>query len=69
MTSYSTLMSSRIANTTQSVSFGQEYQRVQQDTPGWLDTQTRFQDGRYGAFAVWNDIEDDVRASVIEEKV
>ena len=25
-----------------------------QDTPGWFDTVGRFQDGRYGAFAVWN---------------
>ena len=41
-------------NTTHSVSLGQEYQRVMQDTPGWLDTASRFQDGRYGAFATWN---------------
>jgi iron complex outermembrane recepter protein len=43
-----------LGNTTHSVSLGQEYQRVMQDTPGWFDTAGRFQDGRYGAFAVWN---------------
>jgi iron complex outermembrane recepter protein len=43
-----------LANSTHSLSFGQEYQRVMQDTPGWFDTLGRFQDGRYGAFAVWN---------------
>jgi iron complex outermembrane receptor protein len=43
-----------LANTTHSLSFGQEYQRVMQDTPGWFDTAGRFQDGRYGAFATWN---------------
>ncbi|MBL9204369.1 MAG: TonB-dependent receptor [Opitutaceae bacterium] len=42
------------ANTQHTVSLGQESQRVNQDTPGWFDTQGRFQDGRYGAFAVWN---------------
>jgi len=36
------------------LSLGQESQRVNQDTPGWFDSASRFQDGRYGAFAVWN---------------
>ena len=36
------------------LSLGQESQRVNQDTPGWFDAASRFQDGRYGAFAVWN---------------
>ena len=40
--------------TQHTASFGQESQRVYQDTPGWFDTAGRFQDGRYGAFAVWN---------------
>ncbi len=40
--------------TSHTLSFGQESQRVYQDTPGWFDTANRFQDGRYGAFAVWN---------------
>lgn len=40
--------------TQHTLSFGQESQRVHQDTPGWFDTAGRFQDGRYGAFAVWN---------------
>jgi iron complex outermembrane receptor protein len=40
--------------TQHTVSFGQESQRVHQDTPGWFDTAGRFQDGRYGAFATWN---------------
>jgi outer membrane receptor for ferric coprogen and ferric-rhodotorulic acid len=43
-----------LADTQHTVSFGQESQRVYQDTPGWFDTAGRFQDGRYGAFAVWN---------------
>jgi iron complex outermembrane receptor protein len=43
-----------LGNTTHSLSLGQEYQRVMQDTPGWHDTAGRFQDGRYGAFANWN---------------
>jgi len=43
-----------LGETVHSISFGQESQRVYQDTPGWFDTAGRFQDGRYGAFAVWN---------------
>ncbi len=40
--------------TNHTISLGQESQRVYQDTPGWFDTASRFQDGRYGAFATWN---------------
>jgi outer membrane receptor for ferric coprogen and ferric-rhodotorulic acid len=43
-----------LADTVHTVSLGREWQRVNQDTPGWFDTLNRFQDGRYGAFAVWN---------------
>ncbi|WP_414662569.1 TonB-dependent siderophore receptor [Horticoccus sp. 23ND18S-11] len=43
-----------LGDTNHTISFGQESQRVYQDTPGWYDTAGRFQDGRYGAFAVWN---------------
>ena len=43
-----------LGETVHSISFGQESQRVYQDTPGWFDTAGRFQDGRYGAFATWN---------------
>ena len=43
-----------LADTNHTLSFGEESQRVYQDTPGWFDTLSRFQDGRYGAFAVWN---------------
>jgi len=43
-----------LGETVHSISFGQESARVYQDTPGWFDTAGRFQDGRYGAFAVWN---------------
>ena len=42
------------ADTSHTLAFGEESQRVYQDTPGWFDTASRFQDGRYGAFAVWN---------------
>jgi iron complex outermembrane receptor protein len=43
-----------LGDTSHTASFGQEMQRVNQDTPGWYDTAGRFQDGRYGAFARWN---------------
>jgi iron complex outermembrane receptor protein len=43
-----------LAEARHSLAFGYETQRVNQDTPGWFDTVGRFQDGRYGAFAVWN---------------
>ncbi len=43
-----------LGETNHNISFGQESQRVYQDTPGWFDTASRFQDGRYGAFATWN---------------
>lgn len=43
-----------LADTSHTLALGQESQRVNQDTPGWFDTLSRFQDGRYGAFAVWN---------------
>lgn len=43
-----------LADTQHTLALGQESQRVYQDTPGWFDTVGRFQDGRYGAFAVWN---------------
>lgn len=55
-----------LGNTTQSLSFGQEWQRVMQDTPGWFDTAGRFQDGRYGAFAVWNPRTDPLRNAAQE---
>jgi len=44
----------RLGETSHTLALGQESQRVYQDTPGWFDTLGRFQDGRYGAFAVWN---------------
>jgi outer membrane receptor for ferric coprogen and ferric-rhodotorulic acid len=44
----------RLGDSQHTASLGQESQRVNQDTPGWFDTASRFQDGRYGAFAVWN---------------
>lgn len=44
----------RLGDSQHTASLGQESQRVNQDTPGWFDTAGRFQDGRYGAFAVWN---------------
>jgi len=43
-----------LGETSHTLSFGQESQRVYQDTPGWFDPAGRFQDGRYTAFAVWN---------------
>ena len=43
-----------LGNISNTLSLGQELQYVDQDTPGWFDTAGRFQDGRYGAFAVWN---------------
>lgn len=60
------LLRFNLANTVQSVSVGQEYQRVMQDTPGWFDTAGRFQDGRYGAFAVWNPRTDPIRNAAQE---
>lgn len=44
----------KLADTNHTLAFGEESQRVYQDTPGWFDTLSRFQDGRYGAFATWN---------------
>ena len=44
----------RLGETSHTLALGQESQRVYQDTPGWFDPLGRFQDGRYGAFAVWN---------------
>ncbi|HRE81477.1 MAG TPA: TonB-dependent receptor [Opitutaceae bacterium] len=43
-----------LGSTTHTASFGQEWQRVFQDTPGWHNPAGQFQDGRYGAFSVWN---------------
>ena len=43
-----------LAGIKNTLTLGQESQRVNQDTPGWFDTAGRFQDGRYGSFAVWN---------------
>ena len=55
-----------LAGTAHTLSFGQESQRVYQDTPGWFDTAGRFQDGRYGAFAVWNPRTDPLRDATAE---
>ena len=43
-----------LADTSHSLAFGQESQRVYQDTPGWFDLQRRFNDGKRGASALWN---------------
>lgn len=55
-----------IAGISNTLSLGQESQRVNQDTPGWFDTLGRFQDGRYGSFAVWNPRTDPLRSAVAE---
>jgi outer membrane receptor for ferric coprogen and ferric-rhodotorulic acid len=54
------------AGTTHNFSLGREWQRVNQDTPGWFDTASRFQDGRYGAFATWNPRTDPLRSAPTE---
>ncbi|MEO6003488.1 MAG: TonB-dependent receptor [Opitutus sp.] len=55
-----------IAGISNTLSVGEELQRVNQDTPGWFDTLGRFQDGRYGSFAVWNPRTDPLRNAVAE---
>lgn len=55
-----------LADTVHTISFGRESQRVYQDTPGFFDAVGRFQDGRYGAFAVWNPRTDPLRNAARE---